>query len=180
MRRILPTLTAVILLAFVASPAAFAEDIWGDQIPGWTRGDPGSTFQHWQFGDQNSNSPESCQNEYGSPTFEFESSSQWHWDNLPGPQGQEIPVSVWFTLDTGTMIFHVPNRPELNEIKKIFVQITSTKGPSSVTAVGGGGGPNGYTTGEFPTGLAEIQHSGDWYTYNYGLTIEPNPEFEVS
>ena len=87
-------------------------------------------------------------------------------------------MTGWQNLGGGTMIFHVPNRPDPDEIKYIFIQITSTKAPSDVTALGFGGA-GGYTTGVFDTGLPPVQHpNNNWYTYNYGLTIEPNPEWE--
>lgn len=64
-----------------------------------------------------------------------------------------------------------------NFIWEIRVQMTSTKFPSSVTPVGGGsGGP--YSGGTWNTGVPSWQESNGWYTYNWGLTIEPNPEFE--
>ena len=136
MRRILPTLTAVILLALVVSPPALAEDLWQGPADGsWARGDPGSTWQHWDFCDPQEFIPCMFENEYGPPEFQFESPTQWQWsEHLPGPAGH--PVPSWWTPDDGTMIFHVPNRPELDEIKKIFLQITSTKGPAGVTAFG--------------------------------------------
>ena len=98
---------------------------------------------------------------------------------MPGPD-ESSTVSGWTlgtTSGTGTIILHVPNNPDPNEIKYIYLQITSTKAPSSVTPVGGGsGGP--YTGGTWSTGVPQWQESNGWYTYNWGLTIEPNPEYE--
>ena len=145
------------------------------------RGDPGSTYQHWQFTNVTSNTPETNNNPYGDPSFEFEEPGNWGWNPaMPGPDGPN--VSAW-TLQTesgtGTIILHVPNKPDPNEIKYIFLQMTSTKAPSpgGVTPVGGGsGGP--YTAGTWNTGVPQWQEPNGWYTYNWGLTIEPNPEYE--
>ena len=171
-----------IVVMFVAVPA-LAKDygLPGTAPEPWNRGDPGSTYQHWQFSSPTSNTPDDYNNPYGdSPTFEFESPSNWGWNSsMPGPDGGTSTVSAW-TLQTesgtGTVILHVPNNPDPNEIKYIYLQITSTKFPT-VTPVGGGSdGP--YTSGTWPTGVAEWQEANGWYTYNWGFTIEPNPEYE--
>jgi len=183
MREILFTLAAVILLA-LSSPAAFADDVWGGPPEGqWLRGDPGSTWQHWNFRDPAVPDPCEGENEYGDPGFLVEEASTWEWvsglDPLD-PPGEPIDGLQFNgpTGSTGTIIFHVPNRPELNEIKKIFVQVTSSKSPSGVTALGFDNAGGAYTSGVFNTGLPPLQHANGWYTYNYGLTIEPNPEWE--
>ena len=166
-----------IVVMFVAVPAVAKDYGLPDSAP-WNRGYPGSTYQHWQFSSSTSNTPDDYNNPYGDPSFEFESPSNWGWNpSMPGPDGPD--VSAW-TLGTesgtGTLILHVPNNPDPNEIKYIFLQITSTKFPT-VTPVGGGsGGP--YTSGTWPTGVGSVQEDNGWYTYNWGLTIEPNPEYE--
>ena len=177
MRRTLCTLTAVILFALVTSSSAFGEDVWQGPPPGtWTRGDPGSTWQHWTFVDSVYPGAYPQQNEYGEPYFEFELPPAWDHVTVSGPHGDS--VSAWSGLHGGTMIFHIPNRPEPDEIKYIFVQVTSTKAPTNVTAKGFGLS-GAYTSGTWDTGLEHLQHPNDeWYTYNFGLTIEPNPEFE--
>ncbi|MDP6636479.1 MAG: PEP-CTERM sorting domain-containing protein [Phycisphaerae bacterium] len=189
MRRILPTLTAVVLLAFAASPAAFAADVWGGPPNDtWNRGDPGSTWQHWDFCDPVVHTPCEGQNEYGTPGFEFEEPGAWQWvaelPPLDPGDTQSYPIDGWQfngpAGSTGTLILHIPNRPRPNEEKLIFLQITSSKGPSGVTALGfdSAAGGTGYTSGTWPTGKPQIQHPNGWYTYNYGLSIRPNPEFE--
>lgn len=130
----------VILLAFLAVPA-LANDYGLPGTAPWARGDADSTYQHWQFSSATSTIPESQgtnANLYGDPTFEFEVPSNWGWNpSMPGPDGTNN-VSAW-TLQTesgtGTIILHIPNNPETNLIKYIFLQITSTKSPSSATPV---------------------------------------------
>ena len=53
-------------------------------------------------------------------------------------------------------------------------------------SVVGSGPSTSYTSGTFSTGRPHIQwiepaapFGGVWYTYNYGLTIEPNPTSEM-
>jgi len=127
--------------------------------------------------------PNQGQNEYGQPQFEFENPQVWrHVFGLPPLDPTfGVPVSGWQcllpTTEIGTIILHIPNRPDPNEEKLIFLQITSSKGPSGVTALGFGAA-GGYASGTWPTGLPQVQHANGWYTYNYGLSIRPNPEHE--
>ena len=182
MRGTLFTLVAVILLALMSS-SALADDVWGGPPEGqWVRGDPGSTWQHWNFSDPTSSEPDEGQNEYGDPVSLFDE-SMWTWVSGLDPLNPPGDPVDGFHFDgqegsIGTMIFQVPNQPKLNEIKKIFVQVTSSKGPSGITALGFDSVGGGYTSGVFNTGRPLIQHINGWYTYNYGLTIEPNPEWE--
>lgn len=168
-----------------ATPAR-AIDYWGGP-PGWDRGEPGSTYQKFDMSTPIAglNPANVNENPFGIPYIEME--GNWEWAIVDGPTPGET-VDAWHSegdgMGGGSSVLRliIPNAPEPNPIKKIFVQITSTKAPSSVTPVGQGTtGP--YTAGTFPTGLPQIQHPGSyqglpWYTYNYGLTIEPNPEFE--
>ncbi len=168
----------VIMMAISVVPG-FAKDYGLPGTAPWNRGDAASTYQHWEFSTDTGITPETYVNPYGEPTFEFEVPTNWGWTPAtPGPDGPD--VTAWTntsTGGTGTIILHVPNNPDDNLIKFIYLQITSTKAPSSATPVGGGsGGP--YTGGTWPTGVPAWQEANGWYTYNYGLTIEPNPEFE--
>ncbi len=174
-------LMLIVIMTFFLGVPALANDYGLPESAPWDRGDADSTYQHWQFSSVTSNAPESDPNAnpYGEPTFEFEVPTNWGWNPaMPGPDGPN--VTAW-TLQTesgtGTIILHVPNNPETNLIKYIYLQMTSTKAPSSVTPVGGGGG-GPYTGGTWSTGVPSWQEQNGWYTYNWGLTIEPNPEFE--
>ena len=84
-----------------------------------------------------------------------------------GETGQEtgplVPVDIW-----------VPNFPEPNLYKEIFLQITADKsitpqGDPITTTPAGTNNPSPYPS---------IQHQGTWYTYNSHLTISPNPDGE--
>lgn len=180
------TMLSLLLLIVCAQPA-LAIDVWGGS-PEWTRGEPGSTYQKFDMstpiGGQN---PANInENPFGGATIEME--GIWEWDIIPGPAGDGSTVDAWHSMgdgmEGGTSILKitVPNAQSPNPIKKIFLQITSTKGPTSITTVGHGpAGP--YTPGTWQTNKPQVQHPGGyqglpWYTYNYGLTISPNPESE--
>ncbi|MBN2578899.1 MAG: PEP-CTERM sorting domain-containing protein [Pirellulales bacterium] len=169
-------------LAIVAAPATFAEDYWGGPPEGtWERGDPGTTWQNWHLCVNTlPDTPDEGNNPYGTPFFEITSGTfEWanNWECPPELGG--FGEDGWHCTQEGGGVVSVwiPNTPDPLRIKKMFVQITSTKAPSSVTPVGAGG----ETAGTWPTGLPQIQwpgpapFGGSWYTYNYGLSLEPNP-----
>ena len=60
--------------------------------------------------------------------------SGWHCDNPAG----------------GTVTITVDNIDNQNEMKRIYIQITSSKQPTGVGATGSGSAPGGYTPGTFP------------------------------
>lgn len=176
-----------LLLLIVCAQPALAIDVWGGS-PAWTRGEPGSTYQKFDMSTPigGPNPPNVNENPFGGPTIEMD--GMWEWGIIPGPAGDGSTVDAWHSIGDGTgggtstLKITVPNDPMMNPIKKIFMQVTSTKAPVNVTTVGHG--PNGpYTSGTWQTGKPQIQHLGGyqglpWYTYNYGLTISPNPESE--
>ena len=179
MRGTLRTLTGIILLVLLTS-SAFGEDVWqGPPVGKWTRGDPGSTWQHWDFCTPNEIDPCYGQNNYGRPRFlPFQDPVTWQWfSDVPGPM--HAPVTAWQALyENIPMSFEIPNQPVPNDIKYVFVQVTSTLAPITVNVMGAGPGAS-YRTGTWDTGLPPTQHPNEeWYTYTHGLTIEPNPEIE--
>ncbi len=147
---------------------------------GWDRFDPGSTYQQW--GSENGfSAPLFIDNEFGEPDLTAEGFVEVVGT---GPFGEENKPFWHCDAEEGIITILVPNSPHENMIKKILLQVTSTRAPE--VAVVGGPGP-GYSSGTFETGLGDVQHlhgpgfhgSGPWYTYSYGLTIEPNPERET-
>jgi len=127
-------------------------------------------------------------NPYGdAPTFEIpEGNFVWSDEWECPPEMGYITADGWHCdgPDGGKVVLKTPNRPDPDEDKLIFMQIASSKSPSSVTATGHDSGVGTYTSGTWPTGLPHIQwgapgpFGGSWYTFNYGLKIEPNPEWE--
>ncbi len=169
-------------------------------LDGWDRAamQPNYTFQHWEFDSPPMGpivEPENLWNPNGPPpTIMFE--GMWEWsDNWECPPGLEDgqgtgTLNGWHANDEvggfSTLLITIPNTPDANPIKEIFLQITSSKGPSTpygggdpVTVGGNGPNPSGYTSGTFSTGRPHYGEGNNWYTYNYGLTIMPNPESEV-
>lgn len=184
MRKILFSLTTLLLI--IATGTAWAVDYWGGPPQGsWDRGGPSTTFEHWMFSEPDVFTPEYFENP-GMPFIDFEGGFEYgEWECPPelDPRGF---VTGWHCNDEagGTIHIVVPNFPDPNMIKAIFMQMTSTKYPSDVQVQGQGGtGP--YTSGTWQTGLPSIQwpgpapFNGAWYTYNFGLWVRPNPESEI-
>jgi len=182
-------LGAIVLLCF--APLAMAVDYWGGPPPEtWNRHDPGSTFQHWHFATgMECSTPELFDNPHGCPIAEIDDLTGWEYGDWEAPPEMGGPiVSGWHAIAAGggSITLTIPNTPDPNAIKYLFIQLTSSKAPSDVS-VAGSGPATSYTSGTFPTGRSQIQWpapgpypgSGPWYTYNYGLTIEPNPTSET-
>lgn len=178
-----------VMVAVCAGPAA-AIDVWGGppapENGGWVRGEPGSTYQKWDMSTPIAppQPPDVFENPFGIPGMEVVE-GEFEWDIVEGPDG-ESAVDALHSINPegGTLKLTIPNDPSGNPIKKIFMQITSTKFPSGVSVTGHDNMGGTYTSGTFQTGRPHIQHpggvagSGPWYTYNWGLTVTPNPEYE--
>ena len=185
MRTMIALLTAVLLgLSFVSASAL---DYWGGPPADmWARGDSGSTYQMWDFDNELSQTPEDFDNPYGVPFYNFE--FNWEWGLWTCPEdlysGSTTSCTGWHFDDQpydGTISLGIYNTDDPNGIKWFFIQITSTKMPSSVSVAG----PfHSGTSGVWSTGRGPIQHAGPapfggvWYTYNYGLYLIPNPLYE--
>jgi len=180
----------LVLMMLCLTGTALAKDYWGGPpAENWHRGDPGSTFQHWDFNDPGVMIPEVVDNPYGMPVADF-------MPPLPGWEyGEwECPVELdpsgfvtgWHCNDPagGSITLNIPNTDIPGGRKSIFMQVTSTKGYTA-TVSGTGGNPGGYGTGTWQTGKPQIQwlgpapFNGVWYTYNEGLWIIPNPQMET-
>lgn len=179
---------ALILLAvvaFIAAPA-MAKDL--GPLEGWDRSAPNSTFQHWDFSMPDMPSyPEDVWNPNGEVVAEF-TSGDWEWGEWECPPELDPSgfVTGWHCNSEGggKITLMIPNDPTNREEKRMFIQITSTKVPSDITPVGHDAAGGSYTSGTFPTGRPHsgypdpAPHGGNWYVYNYGRTIQPNPEWE--
>ena len=184
-------LMTVVILATGLAGAAWAIDFWGGPPEGtWNRFDPGSTVQHWDFNDPMVPVPEFFENPYGIPFADFDLPTGWEWgDGWEAPPELDPAGSVtgWHCNDPagGSITLTIPNSDDPNGIKSIFLQVTSSKSPSDVTVSGTGSDPAGYGSGSWATGRPQIQHpgpapfNGQWYTYNYGRYIIPNPQSET-
>ncbi len=181
-------LTMIALILLIAVPA-FAIDYFHGPPPGtWNRGDAGTTFEHWNFETPVPDGPpEIFENPYGIPGFTLGEGFEYGEYECPPELDPSGFVHGWHCAnpDGGSIVLGIPNTEYLDGEKKIFIQITSSKGPTSVTTQGFGGNPGGFTSGTWVTGLPAIQWNapapfgGIWYTYTYGLVIQPNPQMET-
>ncbi len=180
--RKLLSLSVAVFLLLGAVQGAFAHDFW-DNWAGkpWQRGDPGSTYQAWEFNENPGPQPVFSNNPYGIALMTIQHGQ--YPDPVPGPDGQTINtwhIGVLAQGPTGleevpgTVDLFIPNNPVPNDLKLVYIQITSDK----------------YTLGNaepstYP-GATSITHPGpiikhgpsSWYTYNWLIEIRPNPEYE--
>ena len=156
-------MTAVLLLA---------NGLWAEDLvaPPW-RGDPGSTYQIWEFSDSsNPADPTSYTNENGMPTVSltggFAEKTVWY-EEYAGASG------VWgFDID---MIATIPNFDVPNPIKEVWVQITYLADVDPLTFVL----PEGDDSDPvFMTVVDQIVGGNGYTTTIYHAIIEPNPTFE--
>ena len=179
--------TLFALVALFCAGTAGAMDVWGGPPEGtWQRGEPGSTFELFDFDLPEYGPPEVFDNPFGVPTWDiFCGTFEWGEWEAPIELGPNGFVTGWHCTDPagGAIVLHIPNQPDPNQLKAIFIQMTSTKFPSCVQVIGGGAmGP--YGSGSWTTGKPHIQHDGPapfgglWYTYNFGRYVMPNPEYE--
>lgn len=94
-------------------------------VPSW-RGDAGSTYQEWLFGDDsNAASPDTAANPYGTASASVtvgEFGSGW-LDQLPGLGTQ---TGYWdIGGEGGQIVIDVPNVPAAMPVKEIWVQTVS-------------------------------------------------------
>jgi hypothetical protein len=189
MNRIVLAVSVALLL--IGSSVALGKDL--GPLDGWQRYTDNTTFAHWNLHDAGSPFPDELWNPNGEPWMEF-TEGLWEWsDGWPCPPDLEDGPGTgtcdgWHCTSPGggKITLTIPNDPNQREMKRIFLQLTSTKSPSGVTTTGSGSAPGGYTSGTFPTGRPQGQvpgpvppFGGSWYVYNYGLTIQPNPESET-
>lgn len=179
----------LIAMALLIALPAFAVDYWeGPPQGAWNRGEPGTTFEHWTFDEpMPAGPPAEFFNPYGLPMFELMGDFEYGEWECPVELDPRGFVNGWHCINPegGIIELIIPNTEFIDGEKTIFMQITSSKGPTSVTPTGHGPNPGGYTTDIWPTGLPQIQWPGPapfggiWYTYNYGLVIRPNPQMET-
>lgn len=185
---------AVVAALFLVVPL-YAVEVFPGPPPGdisWARGDSGSTWQHFDFPDGNLPAfPTDGDNPYGEPWAVPETGS-WEWGNgwsCPPEMDPSGVVDGWHcTSPTGGKIsIEIPNNDDQNEVKYIFMQITSAGVPTDIGVTGTGSSTPGYTVGIWPPGTVpphqawpgSSQFGKPWYTYFYGYVIRPNPKSET-
>jgi len=163
---------SILTFVFIIVNVVSAQDI---DPPAWrTNEAPGLTFQVWEFITPiNPAGPDLVFNEYGTPDCDILNGE--FTNNLPNPDGSGPPVSGWyFPVEENGIMLNIPNDPTPNPEKKIRMQITSTKSPSSENITG-----NPPLTTNYLTHSMSWQQSGPWYTYVYDFHLEPNPDSEM-
>jgi len=158
---------------FVGS--AFADDL----VPprNWQRGDPGTTYQQWEFYTDASQNvpPDSVDNLYGDPyaTVYYLGTvppwaNQWHYN-----EEEDLGRGVWYP---DFIELYIPNTPDPNELKIIWLQITFHVGEL------GSDDPvlTTYPSMTSQPELISMQSLDDyWWHGTYEIMIEPNPEAET-
>jgi hypothetical protein len=167
----LSTLFAGVALTLFAS-SAFADDL---NPPPW-RGQPGSTFQQWEFlTSETLTYADVDGNPYNGTPYALivirQDNPSHGWD--PGAAPRE---GIWSL--SGLMLFYVPNSPDPNRWKDVWVQVTWR--PTD----GGLGEPIPYLTDDqggphdlLLQGVAPID--GVWNLSTYTARIPFNPMYEI-
>ena len=139
--------------------------VWADDIypPDW-RGDPLTTYQRWEFGDNDPTPlPDEVINPAGMPTLEVMGDFPLtaHLDEYEGRTG------VWRFEDYIQVM--IPNFNEDNPIKDIWIQLTYTEDIPFMLTI-----PD-LTSIE----LINKEATGDYWHATYHIIIEPNPDSET-
>lgn len=184
----------IVAILMLAAGPSLAIDYWGGPPPDrWSRGDPGATWQCWDFETINTlldPAPDTYANEYGQPWYGYSGACSWDDDwvcpETLDPDGVVGGFGANYSIGGSLEItLHIPNAVNLAGMKHIYIQITSTAPPVHVRAIGQG--PSGdpvdsdWETGRPPVvwqGLAP--HGGDyeWRTYSFGRTLAPSTDGE--
>ncbi len=170
MKRILFAL--VVVCVSLSATCAFGDDLYP---PPW-RGQPGTTYQQWQFltADQAA-VPDVVNNPYGAPSAQvWPGTGQWWWPVWGGR------VGVWPL--SGAIELYIPNRPNGGEYKDIWLQLTWAKQAYASVPI----------VSTLPQGSVELISEIDigptnepppaganWWHSTYNIRIYPNPDFET-
>ncbi len=155
---------AVALMCVAAPSIAMADDL----LPPPWRGQPGSTWAMWEYDTPNPNPlPDLGFNPYGVPqTRVYPGVGQVWWPEVDGR------VGVWPL--SGEIWIDIPNRPQPNPWKDIYIQLTwAPQAPGNTPLVM-------TTQPELVNGslMREIPLGGPWMHSIYAIRLEPNPVWE--
>lgn len=163
MSRFSRLLVLTIMVLSVCAPV-IADDL---NPPPW-RGQPGTTFQKWEFMTPNpSPLPDAMNNPYGIPqTMVLPGFQQVWWPELKGRMG------VWPL--SGSIETTIPNSPIANPWKDVWVQLTwSPQVPGGVVMV------EERRFGGIFTEISRMPLGGEWFHSTYHFRIYPNPDWET-
>jgi hypothetical protein len=162
-------------LTFAAGMAACTA--WADDTypPPW-RGEPGTTFEEWEFSTSASPTPpDSFNNPYGTPSATATPGTGQSWqDEWGGAQG------VWPL--SGNIEATIPDSPVPLPYKDIWVQLTWAKqvDSSTPTVWEVDSGDIGTLIEQDVLGTTGLPAPNDeWYHSTYLIQLEPNPSSEI-
>ncbi|HLB75283.1 MAG TPA: hypothetical protein VJJ98_14780 [Sedimentisphaerales bacterium] len=137
---------------------------------GWTRGDPGSTYQVWTFDDNDNHPalPELDRNPYGTPEAAI-SGGGW-FTSYFGRSG------VWGSPGALEISLYIPNREVRSEWKEIWIEIGYKGGipELSVYPI-----PDGDSVELIYQHKVLVDEDNRWWKAIYVWHIEPNPDAEI-
>jgi len=170
-RRELCSIVVIAILA-LSTLTASAHDLLG---PSW-RGEEGTTFQIWDFTTPDLEAiPEVDQNPYGDPVAQInlgEYSEGW-FDQL---EGLGDTVDYWDLGSSGTIEIVLPNSPDPNPYKEIWVQVTYYEDITQAPVLNI---PGATYLGGVDHYLVENVGTGNWFLDLLKFRIEPNPTEET-
>jgi len=162
-------MSRVTIISAAAIIAMLAPSVCADDLnPPFWRGDPGTTLQMWEFGTAaNPTPPDVVANPYGDPLL-----------TVAG----NFPYTLWKATDFGHqgvwrfedwMILEIPNNPEPNDHKYIWMQITYSSGY--------GHDPELFTLPPEASimPISKVQLDDYYWHGTYVITITPNCAFET-
>jgi len=179
--------TLMTIVLCLAATGASAIDYWGGPPPGtWERGDPATTWQVFDYDTFEAPQPaEIVYNPYGTPqggtAWGTLTWGDWNCPVELDPNGFVTGLRV--DSETAILTYNVPNTENFGGAKWMFIQITSSMAPLSISTISWGNAGT-YTESVWDTERPQIHwpgpapDGGDWWTYNYGIVIEPNPQLE--
>ena len=136
---------------------------------GWTRGDPGSTYQVWTFNDNDNPAlPELDRNPYGTPEAAI-SGGGWFTSYL-GRSG------VWGGPGALEMSLYIPNREVRSEWKEIRLEIGYR---GSISELSVDPIPDGDSVELIYQKAVRVDPTNNWWKAVYVWHIEPNPDAEI-
>ncbi len=158
-------LAALAVLLGVVAPAV-ADDLYP---PDW-RGNPGTTFQHWEFSEiwPLEWVPEIDENPYGEPWIDTPFGMEQWLDEWHGRAG------ILYAPNTELYI-HLPNVPEPNDWKIVYIQITWWHTDSGFM-------PPQFVMTDPPGELVSEEFYGleeNWHHSVFEIWIPGNPDFET-
>lgn len=153
--------------AILIANTALATPIWRTNPPGQGT----TTYQEWHFdNDSNPAAPEVDNNPFGTATAGITVSGDIH-GTQPGWYDQFLGRRGVWAAETTSLLLLIPNRPEPDDYKEIWVQV-GFRGElvdSALTLPGGT---------VFPLGSTVTQQGDGWMVLDIGWRIEPNPDWE--